>query len=157
MNSEENTIQLIQMLDAAVAEIDTIDTRLQEYENKISAVGDAVRIVGERDNVIQLQQTNLHELFELLEHMIKSLEYPAEYKTLLAECDLSTPQRVKKCATAANLLLDVLETDLPNGLKKMKSYEEQKKYLEHLKLRFCNHCSNHLRNAIGHVVNKKNC
>lgn len=178
MNSEENTLKLIEMLDAAVDEIDKIDKRLKEYEDKISSVGDAVRIVGERDNVIQLQQNNQHALLEVLENMISSIEYPNEYKTILAECDLSSPQRVQRCVTAANTLLDVLETDMPlgslcsitintihtciiiilifkKGLKKMKSFEEQKKFLESLKLKFCLNSSNHLRNAIGHAVSKK--
>jgi len=38
------------------------------------------------------------------------------------------------------------------GLKKMKAYEEQKKTLEHLKIKFCNNCYTHLKNVIGHVV-----
>ena len=152
MNSEENTLKLIEMLDTAMDEIEKIDTRLKDYEDKISAVGEAVRIVGEHDDVIQLQQKNQHELFDMLENMIGSLEYPPEYKAVMSECDFSSPQRVARCVVAANALLDVLETDLPNGLKKMKSYEEQKKFLEHLKLRFCNNCSTHLRNAIAHAV-----
>jgi hypothetical protein len=36
MNSEENTIKLISMLDKAVEEIQKIDERLQIYEDKIS-------------------------------------------------------------------------------------------------------------------------
>lgn len=152
MNSEENTIKLIEMLDTAMDEIEKIDAGLKIYEEKISAVGEAVRIVGEHDDVIQQQQKNQHSLLDLLENMIQSLEFPNEFKILLNECDLNTPQRIPHCVTAANLLLDVLETDLPNGLKKMKSYEEQKKLLEHLKLRFCRNLSNHLRNVIGHAV-----
>ena len=115
MNSEENTIKLIAMLDGAIVEIEKIDKRLKEYEDKISAVGDAVRIVGERDNVIQQQQNNQHSLLELLDTMMTSLEYPMEYKKLLNECDLSSFQNVEKCVIAAYYLMDVIETDLPNG------------------------------------------
>ena len=35
MNSEENTIKLIAMLDKAVEDIEKIDQRLQIYEDKI--------------------------------------------------------------------------------------------------------------------------
>ena len=35
MNSEENTIRLIGMLDKAIEEIDKIDERLQIYEDKL--------------------------------------------------------------------------------------------------------------------------
>ena len=115
MNSEENTIKLIAMLDGAVVEIEKIDKRLKEYEDKISAVGDAVRIVGERDNVIQQQQNNQHSLLELLDTMMTSIEYPIEYKKLLNDCDLSTYQNVEKCVIAAYYLMDVIETDLPIG------------------------------------------
>ena len=83
MNSEKNTLKLIDMLDKAVDEIEKIDKRLREYEEKISAVGDAVRIVGERDNVIQLQQTNQNALLGLLNNMISSLEFSVENKRLL--------------------------------------------------------------------------
>jgi hypothetical protein len=120
MNSEENTIKLIAMLDGAVDEIEKIDKRLKEYEDKISAVGDAVRIVGERDNVIQQQQNNQHSLLELLDTMMTSIEYPMEYKKLLNDCDLSTYQNVEKCVIAAYYLMDVIETDLPIG--KFSSY-----------------------------------
>ena len=36
MNSEENTIKLLTMLDKAVEEIEKIDQRLEVYEKKIS-------------------------------------------------------------------------------------------------------------------------
>lgn len=174
MNSEENTLKLIEMLDVAVDEIEKIDDRLKEYEDKISAVGDAVRIVGERDNVIQLQQNNQHSLLELLESMISSIEYPPECKQALIECDLTSPQRIQRVTNAAYILLDVLETELPfgtiliknletkkikifififfKGLKKMKAYEGQKKFLEHHKLKFCIDLCVYLKNAIGHAV-----
>lgn len=116
MNSEENTIKLIEMLDTAMDEIDKMDVRLKDYEDKISAVGEAVRIVGEHDDVIQLQQKNQHGLFDMLENMIQSLEFPNEYKIVLNECDLSSAQRVNRCVTAANLLLDILETDIPKSI-----------------------------------------
>lgn len=115
MNSEENTIKLIQMLDTAMDEVDKIDMRLKDYEDKISAVGEAVRIVGEHDDVIQMQQKNQHALFDLLENMIVSLEFPTEYKQALSECDLSSKSPVDRCVKAANLLVELLETELPNG------------------------------------------
>ena len=34
----------------------------------------------------------------------------------------------------------------------MKAFEEQKKTLEHLKIKFCNNCYTHLKNVIGHAV-----
>ena len=115
MNSEENTLKLIDMLDGAVDEIEKIDKRLKDYEDKISAVGDAVRIVGERDNVIQQQQNNQHALLDLLDNMMSSLEYPSEDKKNLTECNFSSSSSVKDCVASANLLMDVIETDLPSG------------------------------------------
>ncbi len=120
MNSEENTLKLIEMLDQAVDEIDKIDKRLQVYEEKISAVGDAVRIVGERDNVIQLQQNNQHALLDLLENMMGMLEFSPEYQSILNECDLSSPKKIDRCVTAANQLLEIIETNLPLGKKFLK-------------------------------------
>ena len=115
MNSEENTLKLIEMLDAAVEEIDKIDKRLQDYEEKISAVGDAVRIVGERDNVIQLQQNNQHSLRELLEEFIEKIEFPKQSLLLLNDCDLQSPKKIEMCTLAANQLLEILDSDLPTG------------------------------------------
>ena len=94
MNSEENTLKLIEMLDEAADEIDKIDKRLKDYEEKISAVGDAVRIVGERDNVIQLQQNNQHNLLDLLENMMGMLEFSTDNLNTLNECNLSSPDKV---------------------------------------------------------------
>ena len=34
----------------------------------------------------------------------------------------------------------------------MKAFEEQKKTLEHLKIKFCNNCYAHLKNVIGFTV-----
>ncbi|CAF0810499.1 unnamed protein product [Brachionus calyciflorus] len=154
MNSEENTLKLIDMLDVAVQEIDKIDDRLKEYEDKISAVGDAVRIVGERDNVIQLQQNNQFALLELLESMIINLDFPAENLHVLKSLDLTKPESIRKVIKVANNLLDLLETELPSSLTKMKAYEEQKKTLEKYKISFCGHLCKNLRNAIGHATNK---
>lgn len=116
MNSEENTLKLIEMLDTAVDEIDKIDKRLEIYEEKINAVGDAVRIVGERDNVIQLQQNNQHALLDLLETMMNMLEFTPEQYNILNECDLSSPKKIDRCVQSANQLLDVLEANLPLGI-----------------------------------------
>lgn len=152
MNSEENTLKLIEMLDDAVTDIDNIDGRLKNYEEKISAVGDAVRIVGERDNVIQLQQNNQHSLLELLENMMGMLEFAPENMKVLNDCDLTSRAKIENCTQAANQLLEIIETEFPVGLKKMKAYEEQMNVLERLKLKFCNSVYNHLKNAIGYAV-----
>lgn len=154
MNSEENTQQLMEMLDTAVGEIDKIDNRLKDYEGKISAVGDAVRIVGERDNVIQLQQNNQHGLLDMLENMVQMLDFSEQNVKVLTECGLSTKPRIQKSIEAANQLLDIIETEFPPGFTKMKAYEEQMNMLERLKLKFCNSVYNHLKNAIGHATNK---
>lgn len=152
MNSEENTLKLIEMLDSAVDEIDKIDKRLEIYEEKINAVGDAVRIVGERDNVIQLQQNNQHALLDLLETMMNMLEFSSEQYSILNECDLSSSRKIDRCVTAANQLLDVIEANLPLGLKKMRAYEDQINSLERIKFKFCNDSYNHLKNVIAHSV-----
>lgn len=115
MNSEEKTLKLIEKLDGAVDEVEKIDERLKEYEDKISAVGDAVRLVGERDNVIQLQQNNQYALLELLESFVTNLDFPQEYRKILSACDLSNERSIKKVTLAANKLLEVLETGLPPG------------------------------------------
>jgi len=154
MNSEENTLRLIEMLDSAVAEVDRLDARLADYEGKISAVGDAVRIVGERDNVIQLQQNNQHGLLDLLDSMMHLLEFPAASVRLLADCDLSSQARIDACASAAYQLLDAIEAELPAGLRRLRAYEEQMAGLERLKLKFCSGVYLHLKNAIGHATNK---
>ncbi len=154
MNSEENTLRLIEMLDTAVDEVDNLDNRLAEYESKISAVGDAVRIVGERDNVIQLQQNNQHALLDLLDSMVQLLDFPPTSVRLLSDCDLSSSVRVNACSQAANQLLDVLETEMAPGLKRLRAYEEQFATLERLKLKFCNGLYQHLKNAIGYATNK---
>lgn len=115
MNSEEKTIKLIEMLDGAVDEVEKIDDRLKEYEDKISAVGDAVRLVGERDNVIQLQQNNQYALLELLDTFVNNLDFPQEYRKALKDCDLSSERSIKKVSLAASKLLEVLEAQLPSG------------------------------------------
>jgi hypothetical protein len=115
MNSEENTLRLIEMLDEAVAKVDEIDANLRVYEEKINAVGDAVRIVGERDNVIQMQQKNQHALLELLSSMITNLEFSAELKSTMASGDLSSEQSVARAVNAANQLLAVIEAEIPYG------------------------------------------
>ncbi len=113
------------MLDQAVEEIEKIDSRLKDYEDKISAVGDAVRIVGERDNVIQVQQNNQHALLDLLDGMMNSLEFSSDNKKILNDCDLKTQKHVERCVNAGHLLCDILDADLPVGIRKMKAYEEQ--------------------------------
>ena len=88
-------------------------------------MGDAVRIVGERDNVIQLQQNNQHGLLDLLDSMVHHLHLPAASVRLLSDCDLSGPAKVDACAHAACQLLDVLEAEVAPGLKRLRAYEEQ--------------------------------
>ena len=152
MNSEENTLRLIDMLDQAAVEIESIDARLKAYEDKISAVGDAVRTVGERDNVIQMQQNNQHALLDILEGLVSALEFADEHKSALKDVNLGSAVGVHKCVSAANQLLDVLEAEIPAALRAMNAYEEQRKELETLKVRFANNAYAHLKNSINHAV-----
>jgi hypothetical protein len=152
MNSEENTLRLIEMLDEAGKEIDKIDDRLKTYEDKISAVGEAVRIVGERDNVIQLHQNNQHMLLDVLEGLVSSLDFESELKDILLESNFSSYGNITRCVSAANNLMDIIESDIHIGLRGLKAYDEQKRTLESLKIRFANNSYQHLKNIIGHLV-----
>lgn len=155
MNSEENTIKLISMLDKAVEEIQKIDERLQIYEDKISAVGDAVKKVGNEDNFIQIQENNQMNLLEILEKMITQLDISDDEVRLLKECDLTSTTKINKCVKAANSLLKSIDSTVFNsGLMKMKAYEEQKRYLENLKLTFSSASSSHIKNSIMHSFNQ---
>jgi hypothetical protein len=152
MNSEENTLRLIEMLDFAAAEIENIDLRLKTYEDKISAVGEAVRIVGERDNVIQMHQGNQHSLLECLEELVATLDLDSEMRDTLLESNLSSERSVTRCVTAANSLMDMIERDVNVGLRGLKAYEEQRRTLESVKIRFANNAYSHLKNTISHWV-----
>lgn len=154
MNSEESSITLLNMLDKAVDEIDKIDQRLQIYEDKICAVGDAVKKVGNEDNFIQIQETNQQKLLDELEDMIGQLDYSEEYQKVLRDCDLTTKAKVDRCVQAANALLSKLNIKISNGLMKMKAYDEQKRIFDSLKFQFGSQCAAHIKNAIGYSVNK---
>jgi hypothetical protein len=154
MNSEQNTLQLIEKLDKAVEEIDKIDERLAEYEDKINTVGEAVRIVGEHDNVIQMQQNNQQSLVDLLDGFINSLDFSDDNYDRVNKPNFSSAKGVEKTVASANFLLDILETEIPEELKKMKAFEERCKLLEQLKIRFSSNAHDHLKYCIEDGVNK---
>jgi hypothetical protein len=52
--------------------------------------------------------------------MTGMLEFPLEHMKVLNECDLSSKRKIEHCAQVANNLLEIIESEIPTGLRKMK-------------------------------------
>jgi hypothetical protein len=131
-----------------------------------------VKKVGNEDNFIQIQENNQKNLLDVLEGMIVSflgmspnevfiikaqifyffikiqLDLTDDHIRILNECDLTVQFKVDKCVQAANLLIKSIDSNVPVGLMKMKAFEDQKKFLENLKLKFSASASAFIKSTI---------
>jgi len=153
MASEENIDKLMEMLERAIAHTETIESRLNQYDDLLEHIRDSMDKMEGKTTSIETVNSNNKTLLDCLQNVVHKLDLPYKHQATLSEADLSSSRKLRECVTAAKALQRVLSADLDPNLAEMKSAQSQIKRCEKLRDRFARAVFKHLTNHFVHLGN----
>ena len=72
MGSEKQVQELIKLLDQALWELESTESRLQDYDSLLRAVRDSMELMGEKDNSLRVEDQNRRKLVTQIESLVVS-------------------------------------------------------------------------------------
>lgn len=155
LTSEKQVNALLEHLDSAIGEAERIEQRLDGYDEILCHIRDTMEKMGEKNSMIEIANTNNHELLRGLELIVQQLDLPYNYQKALTEPDLTTPVGLNAAVAAANALQQCLESAeaIDQNLLRLAAVQEQRKRMDKWKMKFSQTTSRHLNNMFIHLGN----
>ncbi|KAK1795524.1 hypothetical protein P4O66_001031 [Electrophorus voltai] len=167
MASEKQVNILMQLLDEALAEVDTIEGKLLGYEEMLQSVKEQMDQISQSNHLIQISNTNNSKLLDEIQFLVVSRggravhdwvggaynqwEGPiAGHIRALQEGDLSSPKGIEACTNAAEALLQCMNVALRPGHDKLSAVKQQQQLFTELRDVFARRLTNHLNNVFVH-------
>jgi len=153
MASEESVEKLMGMLCQAIQHVETLETRLDQYDNQLEHIRDSMDKMNGGD--FETVNINNKRLLDKLEYIVEQLDLPYQYQQALTEApaDFNQPHKLREAIEAANVLERALTVDIDPSLMKLQAVQDQRKLCEKFRNRFSKAVSRHLTNLIVHVGN----
>ncbi len=153
MASEENIDKLMEMLERAISHTETIESRLNQYDDLLEHIRDSMDKMEGKTTSIETVNSNNKKLLECLEGVIQKLDLPYKHQAALSEADFSSSKKLRECVSAAKALQRALSADLDPSLREMKSVQSQIKRCEKMRDKFSKAIFRHLNNLFVHLGN----
>ncbi|XP_031555794.1 exocyst complex component 1-like isoform X2 [Actinia tenebrosa] len=144
MASEDQVNSLMDLLEASLAELDKLDTRLTQYDEVLKTVHNQMEQMEDKDRHMETESANRNKLIKEVEYLVGTLGIPERHITALKQGDLSKGLAVKECTNAAEAVLAALTADIHPGLTKMKAVKEQQEKYEQISKDFAHRLKQHL-------------
>ncbi|XP_045608376.1 exocyst complex component 1 isoform X2 [Procambarus clarkii] len=153
MASEAQVEALMKMIDAAYTEAETIECRLDSYDEILLHVKDSIEKMADKNTSIEQTNTNNSKLLEELDRLINQLELPRSYVKDLYEPDLNKAGSLPQAIQAAAALQTVISAPISPHLSQLQAVQDEKKRFDKLRIRFSQIVSRHLNNLFIHLGN----
>ncbi|KAK0075438.1 hypothetical protein PV325_011427 [Microctonus aethiopoides] len=149
--SEPQVTQLMNGIEAAIAEATLVETRLIAYDEALGRIREVMARVGQKNQAIHTANHNARLLLEQLDAVITQLDISQHHQRILNEAEL--PGGKNELGVAGNALLKAICAPLPSGLDKLSAVTEQKRRLDKLRAKFSLIVARHLNNLFIHLGN----
>lgn len=149
--SEPQVTQLMNGIEAAIAEATLVETRLIAYDEALGRIREVMARVGQKNQAIHTANHNARLLLEQLDAIITQLDISQHHQRILNEAEL--PGGKNELGVAGNALLKAICAPLPSGLDKLSAVTEQKRRLDKLRAKFSLIVARHLNNLFIHLGN----
>ncbi|XP_035379891.1 exocyst complex component 1 isoform X3 [Electrophorus electricus] len=153
MASEKQVNILMQLLDEALAEVDTIEGKLLGYEEMLQSVKEQMDQISQSNHLIQISNTNNSKLLDEIQFLVNYLDLSKGHIRALQEGDLSSPKGIEACTNAAEALLQCMNVALRPGHDKLSAVKQQQQLFTELRDVFARRLTNHLNNVFVHQFN----
>lgn len=151
--SEQQVLELMEQIDTAIYEVETVEKRLDDYDEVISHIRDTMEKMGEKNTMIEISNSNNIKLLQELEKVVNQLDLPSVHQTALTETDL-TPKGLKAAINAGKALQNAMNSDIDPALLRLTAVQDQRKRFEKWKAKFSQTISRHLNNLFIYISNE---
>ncbi|XP_029683932.1 exocyst complex component 1 isoform X3 [Takifugu rubripes] len=157
MASEKQVNILMQLLDEALAEVDTIEGKLSSYEEMLQSVKDQMDQISQSNRLIQISNTNNGKLLDEIQFLVNYMDLSKGHIRALLEGDLSSPKGIEACINASEALLQCINVALRPGHDKLTAVKQQRELFSELRDKFARRLTNHLNNVFIHQFYRSSC
>lgn len=151
--AEERVLSLMQQIDSAIDEVETVEKALDEYEEIMSNIRDSMEKMGEKNSMIEIANKNNIKLLQELEKIISQLDLPHAYQLALTDTDLTSLKGLQAAKDAGRALQNAMSCDIDPALLRLSAVQDQRKRFDKWKAKFSNTISRHLNNLFIHLGN----
>uniref|UniRef100_A0A8C6MK17 Exocyst complex component 1 n=1 Tax=Nothobranchius furzeri TaxID=105023 RepID=A0A8C6MK17_NOTFU len=150
MASEKQVNILMQLLDEALTEVDTIEGKLSSYEEMLQSVKDQMDQISQSNRLIQISNTNNNKLLDEIQFLVNYMDLSKGHIRALQEGDLTSPKGIEACINASEALLQCMSVALRPGHEKLMAVRQQQLLFAELRDTFARRLTNHLNNVFVH-------
>uniref|UniRef100_A0A668ARG9 Exocyst complex component 1 n=1 Tax=Myripristis murdjan TaxID=586833 RepID=A0A668ARG9_9TELE len=157
MASEKQVNILMQLLDEALAEVDTIEGKLSSYEEMLQSVKEQMDQISQSNRLIQISNTNNGKLLDEIQFLVNYMDLSKGHIRALQDGDLSSPKGIEACINASEALLQCMNVALRPGHDKLMAVKQQQHLFSELRDTFARRLTNHLNNVFVHQFYRSSC
>ena len=151
--AEEKVLSLMQQIDSAIDEVETVEKALDEYEEIMSNIRDSMEKMGEKNSMIEIANKNNIKLLQELEKIISQLDLSHAHQSALTDTDLTTHRGLQAAKDAGRALQNAMSCDIDSALLRLSAVQDQQKRFDKWKAKFSSTISRHLNNLFIHLGN----
>uniref|UniRef100_A0A8C7L5I7 Exocyst complex component 1 n=1 Tax=Oncorhynchus kisutch TaxID=8019 RepID=A0A8C7L5I7_ONCKI len=150
MASEKQVNILMQLLDEALSEVDTIEGKMSSYEEMLQSVKEQMDQISQSNRLIQISNANNGKLLDEIQFLVNYMDLSKGHIRALQEGDLSSSKGIEACINASEALLQCMNVALRPGHEKLMSVKQQQHLFTELRDTFSRRLTNHLNNVFVH-------
>ncbi|XP_077463970.1 exocyst complex component 1 isoform X2 [Stigmatopora argus] len=150
MASEKQVNILMQLLDEALGEVDTIEGKLSSYEEMLQSVKDQMDQISQSNRLIQISNTNNGKMLDEIQFLVHNMDLSRGHIRALQDGDLTSSKGIDACISAAEALLQCMNVALLPGHDKLMAVKQQQSLFTDLRDTFARRLTNHLNNVFVH-------
>ena len=148
--SEEQVLELMNQIDTAIAEVETVETQMDDYDQTLCHIRDAMEKMREKNEMIEVANVNNIKLLQGLEKVVSQLDLPHIHQIALTESDL-TGKGLEAAIAAGKALQNAMNSDIDPALLRLTAVQDQRKRFDKWKAKFSQTISRHLNNLFIHL------
>lgn len=151
--AEQRVLLLMQQIDSAIDEVETVEKALDEYEEIASNIKDSMEKMGEKNSMIEIANKNNVKLMQELEKIISQLDLSHSHQLALTDTDLTSLKGLQAAKDAGRALQNAMSCDIDPELLRLTAVQDQRKRFDKWKAKFSSTISRHLNNLFIHLGN----
>ncbi|KAI9496495.1 exocyst complex component Sec3-domain-containing protein [Zychaea mexicana] len=125
IQSDERVRSVIDQIDAALHELDSMDSWLLLYSAELNSMGDDIREIESQNRGLQILAQNQHSLVRELDDLLNAITIPRSCLDSLKFDPMDTAENVEQIQSSAEKVQQVLKIKLGDGMQNMKAVQER--------------------------------
>ncbi|KAI7886029.1 hypothetical protein K492DRAFT_156532 [Lichtheimia hyalospora FSU 10163] len=125
IQSDERVRSVVDQIDEALQELDTMDNWLLLYSAELNSMGDDIREIESQNRGLQILAQNQQKLSRDLDYLLNAITIPRSCLDSLKYDPMDTAENVGQIQAAAEKLQQVLKIKLDDGMQNMRAVQER--------------------------------